>query len=324
MPRTRNPRMGSMAFWPRKRAKNEVARVRAWANTKDTKLLGFSGYKAGMTHLHITDNNPNSLTKGEDIFCPVTVVECPPLKAFSLRFYKNSVAVSQVFADNLDKELERRGHAFCRYADDSNIYVRSKKAGQRVLVSITKFVEKKLKLKVNEGKSAVARPSQRKFLGYSYMRLKERIKIRVPKETIHKIRKKLKMVFYQARGRNLQRFIKEELNPIINGWINYFKLAETREFAEDLDGWIRRRLRMMMWKQWKRAWTRRSRLMGAGVEEERAVMSAFNRRGHWWNSGASHMNEAFPKNFFDNLGLVSMLSKLGYLRNLGFSNRPGT
>ncbi|MBN1157276.1 50S ribosomal protein L3, partial [Candidatus Woesearchaeota archaeon] len=112
MPVTRVPRRGSMAFWPRKRAKSEVARVRSWANIKDAKLLGFSGYKAGMTHILMTDNNPNSLNKGKDIFCPVTVVECPPAKAFSLRFYKktpNGLAVSsQIFAENVDKDLERK------------------------------------------------------------------------------------------------------------------------------------------------------------------------------------------------------------------------
>jgi large subunit ribosomal protein L3 len=112
MPQARVPRKGTMAYWPRKRAKNPVARVRSWADVKDAKLLGFSGYKAGMTHLMITDNNPHSLTKGEDIFCPVTVVECPPIKAFSLRFYKKTpnglTASSQVFAENVDKDLERR------------------------------------------------------------------------------------------------------------------------------------------------------------------------------------------------------------------------
>ncbi len=112
MPVTRVPRRGSMAFWPRKRAKSEIARVRSWARHNDAKLLGFSGYKVGMTHLMMTDNNPNSLTKGEDIFCPVTVVECPPIKTFSLRFYKKTpngfAASSQVFAENLDKELERK------------------------------------------------------------------------------------------------------------------------------------------------------------------------------------------------------------------------
>ena len=218
------------------------------------------------------------------------------------------------------KELERRGHAFCRYADDCNVYVKSKRAGQRVLESITKFVEKTLKLKVNRSKSAVARPHQRKFLGYSFT-WHQQPRIRVPKETVKRLRIHLKSIFRIGKGRNIQRFITEELNPVFRGWINYFRLAEVKMFAEEIDGWIRRRLRLILWKQWKKPWTRRKRLIQAGLSEERAVISAFNRRGSWWNSGASHMNAAFRKKFFDKLGLVSMLDELYKFRSLNFGNR---
>ncbi len=224
-----------------------------------------------------------------------------------------SPLLSNIVLDDLDKELERRGHKFCRYADDCNVYVKSEKAGARVMQSITDFVETKLKLKVNQQKSAVARPSKRKFLGYSFTVHKD-VKIRVPKESIQRFRSKLKEIFRKAKGRNIGRVIKEELTPVLRGWINYFKLAEVKGFAEDLDGWVRRRLRLMLWKQWKRRWTRKKNLMKAGIREERAVMSAFNDRGPWFNSGASHMNEAFPKKYFDKLGLVSMLDQLIKLR----------
>jgi RNA-directed DNA polymerase len=234
-----------------------------------------------------------------------------------------SPLLSNIVLDDLDKELQRRGHAFCRYADDCNVYVRSKRAGQRVLESITEFVEKKLKLKVNRDKSAVARPHQRKFLGYSFTWHKQP-RIRVPKETVKRLRTHLKTIFRMGRGRNLQRFIAEDLNPICRGWINYFRLAEVKTFAEDIDGWIRRRLRLILWKQWKKPWTRRKRLIHAGLSEERAVTSAFNRRGSWWNSGASHMNGAFRKKFFDRLSLVSMLEELYKFRHLDFGNRLGT
>lgn len=234
-----------------------------------------------------------------------------------------SPLLSNIVLDDLDKELERRGHAFCRYADDSHIYVRTKRSGERVLESITKFVEKKLKLKVNREKSAVGKPSRRKFLGYSCTGGKQS-KLRVSRQAIRNLKVRLKPLFSQGRGRNLGRFIKEDLNPIIRGWINYFKLAEVKTFAEDLDGWIRRRLRLILWRQWKRSWTRRKRLMKAGLTEERAVQSAFNRRGLWWNSGASHMNEAFPKKFFDRYGLVSMLDELYRFRYVNFGNRLGT
>lgn len=234
-----------------------------------------------------------------------------------------SPLLSNIVLDELDKELERRGHSFCRYADDSNIYVRTKRSGERVLESITNFVEKKLKLKVNKEKSAVGKPSQRKFLGYSCTGGKHS-KLRVSKKAIKNLKGKLKPLFRQGRGRNLERFIKGDLNPVIKGWINYFKLVEVKSFAEDLDGWIRRRLRLMLWQQWKRPWTRRKRLMYAGLSEERAVMSAFNRRGPWWNSGASHMNAAFPKKYFDRLELVSMLDELQRFRYVNFRNRLGT
>lgn len=234
-----------------------------------------------------------------------------------------SPLLSNIVLDELDKELERRCHAFCRYADDCNVYVKSEKAGQRVFESITKYVEEKLKLKVNREKSTVARPHRRKFLGYSFTWHK-RPRLRVPKESIKKVRGHLKSIFRSGKGRNLQRVITEELNPVIRGWINYFRLAEVKTFAEELDGWIRRRLRLVLWKQWKKPWTRRKRLINAGLSEERAVMSAFNRRGSWWNSGASHMNDAFRKKFFDRLGLVSMLDELYKFRTINFGNRLGT
>lgn len=234
-----------------------------------------------------------------------------------------SPLLSNIVLDALDKELERRGHSFCRYADDCNVYVKSEKAGQRVFESVTKFVEEKLKLKVNRGKSAVDRPHKRKILGYSFTWHKQP-KLRVPKESIKKVRGHLKAIFRSARGRNLQRTITEELNPVIRGWINYFRLAEVKSFAEDLDGWIRRRLRLVLWKQWKKPWTRRKRLINAGLSEERAVISAFNRRGSWWNSGASHMNDAFRKKFFKAIGLISMLDELYKFRATNLGNRPGT
>ena len=211
-----------------------------------------------------------------------------------------SPLLSNILLDDLDKELERRGHSFCRYADDSNIYVASKRAGERVLQSITRFVEIRLQLKVNRRKSTVARPWDRKFLGYSFTAHKE-CKIRVAPQSLERFRKHLKGLFRMGKGRNLRRFIGEHLNPVLRGWINYFRLAETKGFAEELDQWIRRRLRLILWRQWKRPWTRFKNLMKFGIAEERAARSAFNGRGPWYNSGASHMNQALPKKFFDKM-----------------------
>jgi RNA-directed DNA polymerase len=224
-----------------------------------------------------------------------------------------SPLLSNIMLDDLDKELERRGHNFCRYADDCNIYVSSKRAGERVLNSMTRFVETILRLKVNRVKSAVARPWGRKFLGYSFTSHKQ-CKVRVAAQSIKRFRKHLKELFRMGKGRNLRRFIQMDLNPAVRGWINYFRLAETKGFAEELDQWIRRRLRLILWRQWKRPWTRFKNLMKFGIAEERAARSAFNDRGPWFNSGSSHMNCALPKKFFDETGLISTLEKLRSFR----------
>jgi RNA-directed DNA polymerase len=219
-----------------------------------------------------------------------------------------SPLLSNILLDELDKELERRGHRFCRYADDCNIYVHSKRSAQRMMIPISQYLEKRLTLKVNREKSAVERPWRRKFLGYSitwdtYPRL------RVDKSSTQRMRAKLKDLFRQGRGRNLERFIKE-LRPVLIGWANYFALAEAKSSFEDLDGWIRRRLRCILWRQWKRSAARMRNLMKQGLEETRAWKSANNGRGPWWNAGAPHMNEAYPKKYFDQLGLVSLLNQV--------------
>jgi len=224
-----------------------------------------------------------------------------------------SPLLSNIVLDDLDKELERRGHCFCRYADDSNIYVASRRSGERVMASITRFVEKRLKLRINRDKSAVSRPWHRKFLGYSFSwHLKTRI--RVAKQSTKRFRGNLKALFRKGKGRNIARFIQKDLNPVIRGWCNYFRLAEFLGFAEDLDKWLRRRLRCILWRQWKRPWKRFQMLMKRGLPEEQAARSAFNQRGAWYNSGASHMNLALPKRYFDQFGLISTLNSLRKFR----------
>lgn len=220
-----------------------------------------------------------------------------------------SPLLSNILLDDLDKELERRGHSFCRYADDCNIYVSSKRAGERVLSSIRQFVENRLRLKVNDRKSAVGRPWERKFLGYSFT-FHKKCRVRVAPESVKRLRLKLKELFRQGRGRNVRRFINEDLNPVLRGWINYYGLAEVKGFAEKLDQWIRRRLRLILWRQWKRPWTRFKRLLRLGISEEKAARSAFNERGPWYNSGASHMNQALPTRYFVKNGLISLLAIL--------------
>lgn len=220
-----------------------------------------------------------------------------------------SPLLSNILLDDLDKELERRGHSFCRYADDCNIYVGCRLGAERVMASITRFVETQLKLKVNRTKSAVGRPWQRKFLGYSFTAHRKTL-IRVPAESVKRFRGHLKQLFRRGRGRNLAGFIRVDLNPVLRGWINYFRLAENKGFAEDMDQWVRRRLRLIIWRQWKRTWTRFKNLRKRGIAEERAAASASNGRGPWYNSGASHTNQALPKKHFDGLELMSLLEQL--------------
>jgi group II intron reverse transcriptase/maturase len=223
-----------------------------------------------------------------------------------------SPLLSNILLTELDKELERRGHACCRYADDCNIYVKSKVAGERVMASITRFLADTLKLTVNTAKSAVAEPWKRKFLGYS-LTWHKAPRLRIAPTSRKRQEDKIRAVLQGARGRSLTTVI-AELNPILRGWAAYFKLTETRRALEELDGWIRRKLRCILWRQWKRPYTRAKNLMKAGLTEERAYRSAFNQRGPWWSSGASHMNQAFPKSFFDRLGLVSLLDTVRRLQ----------
>jgi RNA-directed DNA polymerase len=223
-----------------------------------------------------------------------------------------SPLLSNILLDDLDKELEKRGHAFCRYADDCNIYVRSRRAGERVLASITRFLEQRLKLSVNQEKSAVDRPWNRKFLGYS-MTWHKRPRLKAAPESVSRLKGKLKVILRRGRGRSLSNVI-AELKPMLRGWSNYFRLEERKEILLELDGWIRRKLRCILWRQWKRSLTRAKNLMKRGLKEERAWISATNGRGPWWNSGASHMNEAFKKRFFDDMGLLSLFDLVKQLQ----------
>ena len=226
-----------------------------------------------------------------------------------------SPLLSNILLDRFDKELEKRGHCFVRYADDCNIYVKSKAAGERTLASVTRWLAKRLKLKVNTAKSAVARPWERKLLGYS-VTSHRKAKLRVAPASVERFKGKVKASMHRGRGRNLGRFIKEELNPILNGWAGYFKAAETKGIFEELDGWVRRRLRNILWRQWKRPPTRRRKLMELGLDPETAKASASNGRGPWWNSGASHMNRALPRKHFDRLGLVNLQDRVRFLEQI--------
>ncbi len=225
-----------------------------------------------------------------------------------------SPLLSNILLDDLDKELERRGHRFVRYADDFQVYVKSARAGERVLASLEGFLKKRLRLKVNREKSAVARPWKRKFLGYGTTSNKAP-KLKPAPESVKRLRLKLKDLFRRGRGWSLARTIRE-LNPILRGWAAYYRLADVSGVFGELDEWIRRRLRLILWRQWKRPRTRRKELRKRGLSEERAAQSAYNGHGPWWNAGAGHMNQAVPTRLLSQMGLVSLLQEQRRLKCL--------
>ena len=203
-----------------------------------------------------------------------------------------SPLLSNIVLDELDKELEKRGHQFVRYADDFQIYVGSQRSAIRVMGSLEHFIEGTLKLKVNKKKSTIERPWQTNFLGYSFTSQYDS-KLKVSKESKARFRVKIKELFRKGKGRNVRRFILDTLNPVLRGWMTYFSASDVKGFTKGLDQWIRRRLRKVIWQQMKRNWTRFKALMRRGLSENRAAQSTFNKRGPWWNSGASHKNEAY-------------------------------
>lgn len=216
-----------------------------------------------------------------------------------------SPLLSNIVLDELDKELEKRGLSYVRYADDFQIYVGSEKSAKRVEESIKKYIEERLKLKVNSEKSTIDRPWTTNLLGYSFTSNKA-VKLKVSKQSVKRLKGKAKELFRKGKGQNLSKFIKESLNPLIRGWMIYFSSSEVKGFTEELDSWIRRKLRKVIWQQLKRNWTRLQALLKRGIKEERAVQGSFNQRGAWWNAGSSHMNEAYPKKYFETAGLLSL------------------
>ena len=219
-----------------------------------------------------------------------------------------SPLLSNILLDDLDKELERRGHCFCRYADDCNIYVKSRRSGERVMASVSAFLEKRLKLKVNADKSAVDRPWNRKFLGYS-MTFHHSPRLKVSPESVRRFKAKLKAIFLRGRGRNLTRLIKEDLTPVMVGWVSYYRLAEVRGVFQQLDQWVRRNLRCILWRQWKRPYTRVKNLTRLGADSS-AWHHATNGAGPWRSSNAWCVKRALSNGYFLAHGLVSLLHLL--------------
>jgi len=219
-----------------------------------------------------------------------------------------SPLLSNILLDDFDKELERRGHCFCRYADDANVYVRSRRAGERVMASLTHFLESKLRLKVNRAKSAVDRPWKRKFLGYTVTNHRSP-RLKPAPQSVKRAKDRIRAITHKGRGRNILQVIKE-VNQFTRGWVGYFRLATVKQAFDTLDQWLRRRLRKILWEQWKKPKTRYRRLVALGVNAERARKATATGLGAWWNAGASHMHAAITNRLLAKWGLLSLLDLL--------------
>src|SRR5262247_176355 len=205
--------------------------------------------------------------------------------------------------DELDRELERRSHRFVRYADDCNIYVRSEKAGRRVMASLTRFIERRLKLQINTEKSAIARPWHRSFLGFT---VKDDPGFRrcIADKVVTRFKDRVRELTRRHRGVSLEKMI-TDLNPFVRGWAGYFGFSQWRELPS-LDGWIRRRLRCVVWVQWKTRGQRYRELRRLNVPERSASAAIFSPKGPWRLSSSAALHRAFTKARFRRLGLLSM------------------
>lgn len=215
-----------------------------------------------------------------------------------------SPLLSNLMLDDLDKELEKRGLRFVRYADDCNIYVRSRRAGERVMQSITRFITRKLKLKVNESKSAVDRPSERKFLGFSFTKCEQPKRCIAP-QSLKRFKKRVRKLTKRNRGISLKQMI-TQLRRYLMGWRGYFGFCETPWTLRELDSWIRRRLRCFQWKKWQRGTTRYAELCKRGVGKDLAAQTAGRSRGLWHISRSKALHIALPNAYFRSLGLPNL------------------
>ena len=216
-----------------------------------------------------------------------------------------SPLLSNLVLDELDRELERRGHHFVRYADDCNIYVGSERAGQRVMESVTRFITHRLKLKVNQAKSAVAQPRQRKFLGFSFTGEREPRR-RIAPKAIARFKERIRERTHRTRGISLRQMVKE-ITTYLRGWLGYFGDCQTPSVLQSLESWLRRRLRAVVWKQWKKGRTRFRELRKRGVSKDLAAQTAGSAHGPWRIANSPALSLALPNAYFDALGLPAMV-----------------
>ena len=216
-----------------------------------------------------------------------------------------SPLLSNIVLDELDRELEQRGHRFVRYADDCNIYVRSQRAGERVMKSVSQFITRKLKLKVNEQKSAVSRPSKRKFLGFSFIWRRE-LRRRIAPKAITRFKQRVRELTRRTRGVKVETMV-AQLSRYLRGWRGYFGFCQTPWVLRSLESWLRRRLRAVVWKQWKRGKVRFAELRKRGVSKDLAARTVGSAHGPWRLSNSPALNVALPNAHFASLGLTPLV-----------------
>ena len=224
-----------------------------------------------------------------------------------------SPLLANIMLDDLDKELERRGHRFVRYADDCNIYVRSRRAGERVMGSVRRYLQERLRLKVNETKSAVDRPWRRKFLGFSMYYSPKGLSIRIAPESLERLKERIRELTSRRRSQAMAERICR-LNELLRGWVAYFALADARKVLARIDAWLKRRLRMCVWKQWKRYRTRVRELRAHEVPEWLVCKAAGTRRGPWYAAGSAALNKALGTAYWQAQGLVSLVESYDRVR----------
>ena len=216
-----------------------------------------------------------------------------------------SPLLSNIMLDEVDKELEKRGHKFCRFADDSNIYVKSKKAGKRVMESMRKLLEDKLKLKVNQEKSKVDLVSRRRFLGFSFYFAKSGINVRIHPDSYERFKEKIRVITNRNTGISIEVRLKR-LNQVTIGWVNYFGIAKAKANIAELERWIRRRLRACIWKQWKKIGTKHRNLLNLGISRGKAWEYANTRKGYWRTSNSPILSRTLTNAYLEKLGYKSI------------------
>jgi RNA-directed DNA polymerase len=307
----------SFGFRPGRSAHHAVARAQAYIASRHAVVVDIDLEKffdrvnhdilMGLVAKRVADKRLLKLIRG---FLTAGVLEgglVSPTEEGTPQGGPLSPLLSNLMLDVLDKELEKRGHCFVRYADDCNIYVRSRKAGERVLASVEKFLEKRLKLRVNRAKSAVARPSVRKFLSFSFTHGRKPRR-RIAPQALARFKARVRELTRRMGGRSLEQIV-EKLSPYLKGWRGYFGFCQTPSVLRRLDEWIRRRLRAIVWTQWKRGPARVDELRRRGVGRELAVRTAGNPRGPWRLANSAALTMALPNIFFASLGLPSVAAR---------------